>query len=63
MEGADVAVSALVADECNRVRGQELSPEEEDRPAELDLAAKIEEVDAWKEFDVFEPQKDEMVSK
>ena len=44
-EGVDGAAPAWVADECNRARGQELSPEEEQR-AELVQAAKIEKFDA-----------------
>ena len=48
------AVSARVADECNTVLGQELSPEEEEQHAGLVEAAKIREHDSRRKFDVFE---------
>ena len=35
VEGVDGTISAWVADECNRVLGQELSQEEEETHAEL----------------------------
>ena len=53
-EGVGGAASAWVADESNRVLGQELSPEEAGQHAELVQAAKTEELDAWKKFDVFD---------
>ena len=42
---------------------QELSPEEEERRAEFVRAAKFNELDAWKKFDVFKPRRDCNVSK
>ena len=59
----DGAVSAWVADECDRALGRALSPEEEEQLAELARAAKIEDLGAWKKFDVFEPRRACNVSK
>ena len=56
VEGVDSAVSAWVAGRCNRVWGQESSPEEEKQHAELAQAAKTRELDAWRKFDVNEPR-------
>ena len=57
-EGVDGATSACFADGRSRVLGRELSPEGEERHAELVRAAKIEDLDAWGEFDVPEPRRD-----
>ena len=46
MEGVGAAISAVVADECNRVLGQELSEEEEAAHADLVRDAKGEELHA-----------------
>ena len=43
--------------------GRELSPEEGEQHAELVQAGKLEELDAWKKFDVFEPRRQGNVSK
>ena len=61
-EGVGGAIPARVADECNRVLRQELSPAEEERHAELVAAAKHEKLPAWKTFDVCEPRKQQNVS-
>ena len=61
MEGADGAGSAWVAGVCDRASGQELSPEEEQRP-ELVQAAITKELDAWGKFDACERRKDDNVS-
>ena len=63
MEGVGGAASAWVADESDRVLGQVLSPEEEEQHGEVARAAKIEDLGAWKKFDVFEPQRSCNVSK
>ena len=63
MEGGDGAASAWVADERNRVLGQELSPGEEEQHAELVQAAEIKELDAWKKFDFREPRQTGKVSR
>ena len=54
--GVNGTASALVADECGRVLGQELSPGEEERHAELAQAAKAEELDNWEKFDISNPE-------
>ena len=63
VEGADGAVSAWDPDECHRALGQELLPEEAEQHAELVQGAKLDELDAWKKSDVFEPQRQTDVSK
>ena len=63
VEGVDAAASARVADECNRVLGREISPEEETQRAGLVQSAKIRGLEAWKTFGVFEPRRDHNVSK
>ena len=57
------AISAWVADDCSRVLGQELSQVEEELHAELVAAAKLTELADWKKFGVFEPRKQQNVSK
>ena len=47
VERADGAASAWVADEREKLLGEELSPEEEEQHAGLVQAAKIKELDAW----------------
>ena len=54
-EGVDGAISARVADKCNRVLGQELSREEEEMHADLANEGKRRELAAWDKFDVFSP--------
>ena len=49
----DGAISAGVADECNRVSGQELSPEQDKRHAGLVHEGKLRELAAWEKFDVY----------
>ena len=48
----DGATSAWDADECNRVSGQELSPEAEKMPRGLVHDGELRELEAWKKFDV-----------
>ena len=56
MGGADGAISAWVADECNRILGQELSPGEEELHADLAEGGKLREPESWEKFDVFSPR-------
>ena len=51
-EGVGGAASARVADGCNRVLGQELSPGKMGRRAEFVRAAKLDELGARKKFDL-----------
>ena len=53
VEGSDEAASAWVADECNRVLGQELTVEEEMACEELVHEGKMRELDAWGKFNLF----------
>ena len=53
--GVDGAISARVADESNRILGQELTPEEEEMHANLATAIKPREMAARGEFDVSSP--------
>ena len=48
---------ASVADECNRVSGQDLSEEEEAVRADLVRTPEDEELDKWKPFGVFEARR------
>ena len=57
MEGVAGAESAWVADECNRVPGQGLSPGEEGKHAEFVEAANFKEFDARQEFGVLRAEK------
>ena len=52
MEGVDGAISAWVAGECNRILGQESTPEEDEVHADLVEADKLRGLDAWEKFDV-----------
>ena len=52
VEGADAAISALVADECNRVSGQDLSEAAGELHGDLAWGAKVEEFHVWKQFKV-----------
>ena len=63
VEGSDEAVTAWVADECNRVLGQELSVEEELSCKELAHEGKMRELEAWKKFKVFSSVKESDISK
>ena len=58
VEGSDEAVNAWVADECDRVLGQDLSTEEELSCKELVREGKTRELEAWKKFKVFASVKD-----
>ena len=57
VEAADAAISARVAEECARFPSKEKSGEEEKLHADMTLDAKVQELDAWKQFKVFEPFK------
>ena len=63
IEGNDEAASAWVADECNRVLGQELSAEEELSCKELAHEGKMRELEAWKKFKVFSSVNESDISK
>ena len=63
VEGVDGAISARVADECNRILRQELAPEEEEMRANLVTAGKQRELAAWGKFDVFSPTEVRKVQK
>ena len=54
--GLDGAISARVADERNRISGQELTPEVEEMHADLAEAGKLRELAAWGKFDVSPPR-------
>ena len=56
VEGVDGVSSAWVADECNRVLGQELPQEEEDKHVDLANAGKQRELAAWGKFEVVAPR-------
>ena len=51
--GVEAATSARVADECNRISGQEPSGDEETAHADIVWEAKVQEPDSWKSFKVF----------
>ena len=53
VEGIGGAISAWVADERNRVLGQEITLEEEEMHTDLVRAGKLRELEAWMKFDVF----------
>ena len=53
VEGVDGAISAWVADECNRAPGQELPQEAEVMHADLAREGKRRELEASEKFDVF----------
>ena len=55
VEGADGAISAWVADACNRVLGQELPQEEGGMHAELAHEGKRRELEDWEKFQAFLP--------
>ena len=55
VEGVDGAISAWVADECNRISGQDLTPEEEEVHADSVEAGKLREPEEWEKFDVSPP--------
>ena len=55
VEGLGAANSPWVADERNRVLGQQLSEEGEELHAGLARDAKVKELDAWKSCEVCEP--------
>ena len=49
------AISAWVADECNRIAGQKSTLEEEAARADSEEAGKLRELEAWRKIDVFPP--------
>ena len=49
LEGVEAAISAWVAEECNRVLGQDLAEEGEE------LHTNERELSAWKRFEAFKP--------
>ena len=55
IEDVDGAISAWVADECDRILRQELTLEEAEVHANLATAGKQRELADWREFDVFSP--------
>ena len=55
VEGVGGAISTSVADECNRVLGQELSPGEDEMRADLVNEEAKRKLDAWEKFDAFSP--------
>ena len=59
----DGAASAWVADECAGALGQKSSPEATKQHAAFAQAAKIEGRDTWNQIDVFEPRKNDNVSR
>ena len=61
--GCDEAVSAWVADECNRILGQELTAEEELACQELVHEGEMRELEARKKFKVFSSVKEGAISK
>ena len=54
-EGVDGAISAWVANECNRFSGEDLTLGEEDVHAHSKQAGKPRELEAWGKFDVCSP--------
>ena len=61
--GSDEAVSAWVADECNRILGQELTAEEEMACQELVHEGEMRELEARKKFKVFSSVGEGAISK
>ena len=59
----EAAFPLLVADECSRVSGQELSEADEVAHADLVRGTKGKELDAWESFRVFKSPKAENVGK
>ena len=53
LEEADGAISARVADECDRALGQELSPDEGEMRAGLVRDGEMRELAPWGKFDVY----------
>ena len=62
-EGVDGAISAWVADECDRILNQELTPEEKDMHADSVTAGKSRELEPWEKFDAFPPREAGKVQK
>ena len=56
--GADSAISARVAEACNRVLGEKVTEEEEISRRDLASAAKERELGAWNHFEVLKPFKE-----
>ena len=54
-DGVDGAISAWVADECNRVLRQELPQEEEEWHVDLANYGEKRELEAWGKFDASSP--------
>ena len=63
VEGVDGAISAWVADEFNRVSGQELTPEGKEIHADSVEAGKLRELEDWEKSDVFSPHEARKVQK
>ena len=63
VEGVDGAVSAWVADECNRVLRQELLPDEEKLHSDLAQEGKLRELAAWKKSDAYTKRNEMNTSK
>ena len=61
--GADGAVSAWVADECDRALGRALLRGDGEQHAGLAQSAKLKELDARGKFDVFQPRRQGNVSR
>ena len=55
LAGVDVAISAWVAEECNRVLGQEVTEEEAKFHSGMAREATEQESRAWKQFKAFKP--------
>ena len=63
VDGSENAISAWMAEECNRVLGQELTPDEELQCPEMVQDGKERELNAWKQFNVFSSVDDGSVTK
>ena len=63
VDGSDNAISAWMAEECNRVLGQKLTTDEELHCPEMVQEGKQRELDAWKKFKVFSSVDECTVSK
>ena len=61
--GVDAAISAWVADECNRVSGRDFWMGEEETYADLARGAKVKELGARQSFGVLEPSQEQDVLK
>ena len=57
VDGGGPALPAWVAEECNRISGQELTEGDGRNVADLDREAKVREFEAWGQFKVSPPEK------